>query len=163
MSSCCSVSWRSCSFDFAHPALSCAPAVHRWSKSWGDPTQQHGSEPAWWWLGWSACQLSHTHSCHQGQLSSTATARSRVSSPGLTLPELSLLHHATRVSPPTLWGRRRRVRGKRGHLSCAYSTAQLARGRTSSPVFMPWGSSSAPTPPELALLCCPDYACHLNY
>lgn len=51
----------------------------------------------------------------------------------------------------------------RGQLSCAHATAQLDRGMASSPDSCPGAASSAPTPSGLALLCCPGYACHLNY
>lgn len=128
-------------------------SVHRWSKSWGGPTQHHGSGPGCW-LGCSLPAL--RHSCHQGQLSSTATARSWAGSPGLIPQNWVFCTHATRVSSPILWGRRGRVWG--GQLPCAYCSEQLVRGRASSPAFTPWGSSSALIPPGLALLCCPAYA-----
>ena len=45
LSRCCLVSWRFCSFEFAGPALSCAPEDHRWDRCWGGPTQSPGSGP----------------------------------------------------------------------------------------------------------------------
>lgn len=60
ISRCCPVSWRSCNFDSAGPAPSGAPAVLRWDRHWGGPTQSPKSGPGWY-LSWSTCLLSCTY------------------------------------------------------------------------------------------------------
>ena len=96
ISSCCSVLCRSYSFPSGGPASSHTPAVHRWSRCWGGPTQSPGSGPGW--KPDNSPVL--THGC---QLFPTQVAQlARVSSPPLSL--LGSLPHtyATRASSTVL-------------------------------------------------------------
>ena len=89
ISCCCPGSWRACGYGSGGPAPSHTPAVHRWGRCWGEPTQSPGSGPGWE-LSWSACQLSCTHT-------------TRASSPALPRLAHPKPHKAgLRVSSPAL-------------------------------------------------------------
>lgn len=47
VSSCCPMSWKSCSLGSEASVPSCVQAVRRWFRCWGMPTWCHGSKP-WW-------------------------------------------------------------------------------------------------------------------
>jgi hypothetical protein len=89
LSSCCPVSWRSCSFGSVGPVPSPTPEVHRWGGCWDEPSQSPGSGRGWK-LGLSFHLFPHAHTTSP---SSPALPRQGAG------PALLLLHPQANTMP----------------------------------------------------------------